>query len=92
MDITGYPIRAIPSGRPSSLEITQNEALFRLIQEGRHAGLSLASTRWVDDPRLSLNPSIGSDAAFGPKVGFWYDLRPLADTGIRLYLLILLGN
>ena len=41
VDITGYPIRVIPSGRPSGPDITQDEPLFRLILEGRHASLSL---------------------------------------------------
>jgi hypothetical protein len=49
----------MPSGRPSKPDITQNEALFRLIQEGRH--VSLYPHYWGGDPYLFLNPPIGSD-------------------------------
>jgi hypothetical protein len=52
MDIAGCPIRVIPSNRPSSIDITQDEPLFRRIQAGLHASLSVARARWTDDPDL----------------------------------------
>ena len=61
VDITGYPIRVIPSGRPSfSADITRHEPLFRLTEASVTASPSLARVRWVDDPRLSLNPPISA--------------------------------
>jgi hypothetical protein len=42
VDITGYPIRIVPSGRRSfSADITPDEPLFRPILEGRHDSPSL---------------------------------------------------
>jgi len=61
VDITGYPIRVIPSGRRSfSADIGPYEPLFRLTQAGVTASPSLARFRWVDDPRLSLNSPISA--------------------------------
>jgi hypothetical protein len=74
-------IRVIPSGRPSSPDITLDEALFCMIQEGCHGSLSLPRARWVDGPAPESEPAyrLGRLARLEPKVGSGIIFGPVAE-------------
>jgi hypothetical protein len=69
IDITGHPIRVIPSGRPAFDVISLDEVLFRLVQEGRRVCSALRGGS-TDDWDLTLN-----SPARRPRMGLSHEVQ-----------------